>query len=77
MLGMPSSCKFGWAVTANIVGAASETIGEEKDVGATSRLDREAVEEVDTDGNARPFRQVGRDDGLTELQPRGFLYLIL
>ena len=39
------------------VGSAAETIGEEQDVGASSRSDREGAGAIDGDGNDGPFRQ--------------------
>ena len=52
-------------------------IGEGKGVGVTSRRDREGVKAIDADGNAGPFRQGHRDDGLMDRQPQGFSCLTL
>ena len=70
------SCELGCG-DCECVGSASETIGEEQDVGFTSRHDREGAEVVDADGNAGPFRQGHRNDGPTDRQPRGFQCLTL
>ena len=70
------SCELGCG-DCECVGSASETIGEEQDVGFTSRHDREGAEVVDADGNAGPFRQGHRNDGPADRQPRGFPRLTL
>ena len=70
------SCKFGCSDCEHIDSAA-ETIGQEQDVGVTSRRDREGAEVVDADGNVGPFRQGHRDDGPMDRQPQGFPRLTL
>ena len=70
------SCKFGYSGCEH-VGWAAVTIGEEQDVGVTSRRDREGPEAIDAEGNTGPFRQGHRDDGPTDRQPRGFPCLVL
>ena len=65
------SCELGCG-DCECVGSASETIGEEQDVGFTSRHDREGAEVVDADGNAGPFGQKDRHDGPPDRQPRDF-----
>ena len=64
-------CKFGSSDRVH-VGSAADTIGEEQDVGVTSRRDRQGVKVIDADGNAGPFGQGNRDDGPPDHQPRGF-----
>ena len=65
------SCKFGCRDCEH-VGSSAETIGEEQDVGVTSRRDRQGAEVIDIDGNAGPFGRGHRDDGPSDRQPRGF-----
>ena len=52
-------------------------MGEEQDVGVTSRRDRDGAEVIDAYGNAEPFGQGHRDDGRPDRQPRGFASLTL
>ena len=52
MLGVPSAVNSA-AVTAYM--SATETIGEEQDVGVTSRRDRKGAEVIDADGKSGPF----------------------
>ena len=47
------SCKFGYSGCEH-VGWAAVTIGEEQDVGVTSRRDREGPEAIDAEGNTGP-----------------------
>ena len=47
-------CKFGGSDRVHI-GSVAETIGEEQDVGVTSRRDWGGTEVIDADGNSRPF----------------------
>ena len=52
------------------IGPTAETIGDQRDVGVTSRGARKRAEVVD--GNARTFRERHGDDWPTYSQPRGF-----
>ena len=55
----------------------TETMGDQQDVGVASRRDRKRARLVDTDGDARTFRERHGDDWPTKSQPRGFLRLAL
>ena len=45
-----------------LIGPTTETVGDEQDVGVASRRDRKRAELVDTDGDARTFRERHGDD---------------
>ena len=51
------------------VGSAAETIGEERNVAATSRHDWEGADVVDADGSTGPFQEGHRDYGAPDRQP--------
>ena len=55
----------------------TETVGDEQDVDVASRRDRKRAEVVDTDGDARTFRERHGDDWPSDRQPRGFPRLAL
>ena len=54
------------------VGPTIETNGDQQALGVTSCRDRKGAEVVDSDGNARTFRDRHGDDWPTGSQPRGF-----
>ena len=55
----------------------TETAGDEHDVNVASRRDRKRAEVVDTDGDARTFRERHGDDWPSDSQSRGFRCLEL
>ena len=59
------------------IGPTTETVGDQQDVAVASRRDRERAEVVDTDGDARTFRERHGDDWPTDSQSRGFPRLAL
>ena len=54
MLTVPSAVNS--APVTEHVGSAAETVGQEKDVGVTSRRHPEGGEVIDADGNAGSFK---------------------
>ena len=54
------------------IGPTTEMVGDEQDAGVVSRGDRKRAEEVDTDGDAKTFRERHGDDWPTDSQPWGF-----
>ena len=54
------------------IGPTTKTVGDEQDVGVASRRDRKRSEVVDTDGDARTFRQRHGDDWPSDSQSWGF-----
>ena len=60
-----------------LIGPKTETVGDEQYVGVASRRDRKRAEVVDTDGDARTFRERYGDDWPSDNQSRFFLRLAL
>ena len=59
------------------IGPTTETLGDEQDVGVASRRDRKWAEVVDTDGDARTFRERHADDWPSDSQLWAFPRLSL
>ena len=68
------SCEIGCSDGVH-VGSVAKIIGEEQEVGVTSRCDLEGGEVIDANGNAGSFRQGHRNDWPTDRQPRVFPFL--
>ena len=75
MLAVPSVV-ISVSVTEHI-GPTTEAVGDEQDVGVALRRDRKGAEVVDTDGDARTFRQRHGDDWPSDSQSWGFPCLAL
>ena len=58
-------------------GSKTGTVGDRQDVGVASRRDLKRAEVIDTDGDARTFRESDGDDGQTDSQPCGLPGLAL
>ena len=59
------------------IGPTTETVGNEQDVVVALRRDRKRAEVVETDGDARTFRERNGDDWPSDSQPWGFPRLAL
>ena len=60
-----------------LIGPMTETVDDEQDVGVASPCDRKRADVVETDGDARTFRERHRDDWPADSQSWGFPRLSL